>query len=154
MRVRGTKTRRNDMLYKKTDETVLKTLEAIEFGSIRIELHDGRSYDFVGRAPGPAAHLCIHAPDVLWNMAIGGDTAFARDYQAGKWDSDDIGALVDFAFRNDDALGRLVSGNPLKRSFIWLAGSCDQIPADAPERTFMLTMILATISMRCGWTPR
>ena len=36
MRVRGTKTRRNDMLYKKTDETVLKTLEAIEFGSIRI----------------------------------------------------------------------------------------------------------------------
>ena len=57
--------------------------------------------------PGPAAHLCIHAPDVLWNMAIGGDTAFARDYQAGKWDSDDIGALVDFAFRNDDALGSL-----------------------------------------------
>ena len=87
-------------------------------------------------------------------MAIGGDTAFARDYQAGKWDSDDIGALVDFAFRNDDALGSLVSGNPLKRSFIWLAGSCDQIPADAPERTFMLTMISATISMRCGWTPR
>ena len=110
------------MLYKKTDETVLKTLEAIEFGSIRIELHNGRSYDFVGRAPGPAAHLCIHAPDVLWNMAIGGDTAFARDYQAGKWDSDDIGALVDFAFRNDDALGSLVSGNQLKRSFIWLAG--------------------------------
>ena len=55
-------------------------------------------------------------------MAIGGDTAFARDYQAGKWDSEDIGALVDFAFRNDDALGSLVSGNPLKRSFIWLAG--------------------------------
>ena len=122
MSVRGTKTRRNDMLYKKTDETVLKTLEAIEFGSIRIELHDGRSYDFVGNAPGPAAHLCIHAADVLWNMAIGGDTAFARDYQAGKWDSDDISALVDFAFRNDDALGSLVSGNPLKRSFIWLAG--------------------------------
>ena len=110
------------MLYRKTDDTVLKTLENIAYGSIRISLHDGRRYEFSGAAEGPAAHLEIHSPDVLWNMAVGGDTAFARDYQAGKWDSDDIGALVDFAFRNDEALGGLVSGSPLKRSLVWLAG--------------------------------
>lgn len=110
------------MLYRKTDDTVLKTLENIAYGSIRLSLHDGRCYEFSGAAEGPAAHLEIHSPDVLWNMAVGGDTAFARDYQAGKWDSDDIGALVDFAFRNDEALGGLVSGSPLKRSLVWLAG--------------------------------
>lgn len=110
------------MLYKKTDTTVLKTLESIEHGSIRITLHDGRTYRFEGKHPGPAADLTIHTPDVLWNMAVGGDTAFARDYQAGKWDSDDIAALVDFAFRNDAALGSLVSGSPVKRSLVWLAG--------------------------------
>ena len=110
------------MLYRKTDDSVLKTLENIAYGSIRISLHDGRRYEFSGAAEGPAAHLEIHSPDVLWNMAVGGDTAFARDYQAGKWDSDDIGALVDFAFRNDGALGGLVSGSPLKRSLVWLAG--------------------------------
>lgn len=110
------------MMYKKADDTVLKLLEKIDHGSIAIELHDGRRYEFSGPNPGPAAHLLIHAPDVLWNMAVGGDTAFARDYQAGKWDSDDVGALVDFAFRNDEALGSLVAGNPLKRSIVWLAG--------------------------------
>ena len=110
------------MLYKKTDESVLKSLENIDCGSIRIELHDGRGHDFAGDAPGPAAHLRIHTPDVLFNMAVGGDTAFARDHQAGKWDSDDIGALVEFAFRNEAALGSLVAGSPLKRALVWLAG--------------------------------
>ena len=110
------------MLYKRTDDTVLKTLETIDFGSIHITLHDSRTYRFQGKGSGPMADLSIHAPDVLWNMAVGGDTAFARDYQAGKWDSDDIASLVDFAFRNDAALGGLVSGSPLKRSLVWLAG--------------------------------
>ncbi|MGB0630689.1 MAG: class I SAM-dependent methyltransferase [Alphaproteobacteria bacterium] len=110
------------MLFKKTDKAVLKSLENIDCGSIRIVLHDGHEYGFSGRFPGPAAHLEIHSPDVLWNMAVGGDTAFARDYQAGKWDSDDIGALVEFAFRNDEALGSLVSGSAFKRGLVWMAG--------------------------------
>ena len=103
------------MLYKRTDDTVLKTLETIDFGSIRITLHDGRTYRFQGKDSGPMADLSIHAPDVLWNMAVGGDTAFARDYQAGKWDSDDIASLVDFAFRNDAALGGLEHEGELTR---------------------------------------
>ena len=110
------------MLYRKTDDTVLKALGEIEFGSIRIELHDGRSFDFTGPEPGPAAHLQIYTPDVLWNMAVGADTAFARDYQSGKWDSDDVAALVEFAFRNERVLHSLMAGSPVKRSLVWLAG--------------------------------
>ena len=109
------------MLHKNTDEMVLKSLERIEYGSIRIILHDGCSYDFSGSLSGPKAHLDIHSPDVLCNMAVGGDAAFARDHQAGKWDSDDIGALVEFAFRNEAALGRLIAGSPVKRSLFWLS---------------------------------
>ena len=110
------------MLYTKTDDMVLKSLEKIGHGSLRIVLHDGRAYDFSSGAAGPTAHLHLHSPDVLFNMAVGGDTAFARDHQAGKWDSEDIGALVEFAFRNDAALGSLVAGSILKRSIFWLAG--------------------------------
>ena len=54
-------------------------------------------------------------------MTVGGDAAFARDYKAGKWDCEDIAVLVDFAFRNDKALGGLVGGSQIKRSLFWLA---------------------------------
>lgn len=109
------------MLYKKTDDTVLKLLEKISCGSISIVLHDNRTFEFCAPKKGPAAQLRINAPDVLWNMAVGGDAAFARDYRAGKWDSEDIAVLVDFAFRNDNALGALVGGSQIKRSLFWLA---------------------------------
>ena len=109
------------MLYKKTDDTVLKLLEKISCGSISIELHDNRTFEFCAPRKGPAAQLRINSPDVLWNMAVAGDAAFARDYRAGKWDSEDIAVLVDFAFRNDNALGALVGGSQIKRSLFWLA---------------------------------
>ena len=109
------------MLYKKTDDTVLKLLEKISCGSISIELHDGRIFEFCAPQKGPSAKLRINTPDVLWNMAVGGDAAFARDYKAGKWDCEDIAVLVDFAFRNDKALGGLVGGSQIKRSLFWLA---------------------------------
>jgi cyclopropane-fatty-acyl-phospholipid synthase len=51
-------------------------------------------------------------------MAIGGDTALAGDYRAGKWESDDIASLVDFAFRNEEAMRPFVAGNALKRALV------------------------------------
>ena len=72
------------MLYKKTDDTVLKLLEKISCGSMSIELHDNRTFEFCAPKKGPAAQLRINSPDVLWNMAVAGDAAFARDYRAGK----------------------------------------------------------------------
>ena len=110
------------MIYGKADRTLLTALEGIEAGSIELRLHDGKTHAFEAPNPGPRARLDIHRPDVIWNMAVGGDIAFARDYQAGKWDSPDIGALVDFAFRNDAALGALVGGSLFRRSLAWIAG--------------------------------
>jgi cyclopropane-fatty-acyl-phospholipid synthase len=109
------------MLYQKTEKMFLSVLDRTDTGTFTFENQDGRIFEFAGKFPGPHGHLKIHTPDVLWNMAIGGDTALAGDYRAGKWDSDNISELVDFAFRNEEAMRPFVAGNPFKRALVGLA---------------------------------
>ena len=109
------------MLYQKTENAFLSVLDKTENGTFTFENPDGKIYDFAGKHAGPHGHLKLRAPDVLWNMTIGGDTALAGDYRTGKWDSDDISALVDFAFRNEEAMRPFVAGNPMKRALVGLA---------------------------------
>lgn len=109
------------MFYKKIEKILLSTLEKIDTGTFTYENHLGQSWSFAGKNPGPHANLKTYSPDVMWNMAIGGDTALAGDYRLGKWDCDDVAALVDFAFRNEEALRPFVAGNSLKRAMVGLA---------------------------------
>lgn len=106
------------MLYKKIEQSFLKVLERTDTGTFTYENQDGKSWSFEGRYPGPHGHLKVHESDVLWNMAIGGDTALAGDYRNGKWESNDISALVDFAFRNEEAMRPFVAGNAVKRALV------------------------------------
>jgi cyclopropane-fatty-acyl-phospholipid synthase len=103
------------MFYEKTEKAFLNALEKAAQGSFTFENHQGRTYAIAGKNPGPHAHLKLHTPEVLWNMAAGGDTAMADDYRVGKWDSDDIAALVDFGFRNEEAVRPFVAGSSYKR---------------------------------------
>lgn len=109
------------MLYQKTEKAFLSVLDRAETGTFTFENHQGRIYEFAGPNPGPPGHLKLHAPEVLWNMAVGGDIAMAGDYRLGKWDSGDIAALVDFGFRNEEAVRPFVAGSPFKRSLVGLA---------------------------------
>lgn len=109
------------MLYRKTEKMFLSVLDKTGTGTFTFENPHGKIYEFAGKFPGPHGHLKLHAADVLWNMALGGDTALAGDYRAGKWDSDDIASLVDFAFRNEEAMRPFVAGNPFKRALVGLA---------------------------------
>ena len=77
------------MLYQKTENAFLSVLDKTENGTFTFENPGGKIYDFAGKHAGPHGHLKLHAPDVLWNMAIGGDTALAGDYRTGKWDRED-----------------------------------------------------------------
>lgn len=104
------------MLCEKIEKRFLSVVEKAEIGSFTFENQDGKRWDFGGRTPGPHGHLKIHSEDVLWNMAIGGDTALAGDYREGKWDSDDIASLVDFAFRNEEVMRPFVAGSGIKRA--------------------------------------
>ena len=106
------------MFYERIEKAFLNVLESTETGSFTYENQDGKIWTFGGRDPGPHGHLKVHFADVLWNMAIGGDTALAGDYRAGKWESDDIASLVDFAFRNEEAMRPFVAGNALKRALV------------------------------------
>ena len=106
------------MLFKKIEKSFLTVLERTETGHFTYENQDGRIWTFGGRNPGPHGHLKVHYPDVLWNMVIGGDTALAGDYRNGKWESDDIASLVDFAFRNEEVMRPFVAGNAVKRALV------------------------------------
>ncbi|CAN0553554.1 unnamed protein product, partial [Laminaria digitata] len=86
--------------------------------TLTAENQDGKTWTFGGQKAGPLGHLKVHQADVLWNMAIGGDTALAGDYRNGKWESDNISALVDFAFRNEEAMRPFVAGNAVKRALV------------------------------------
>ena len=106
------------MLYKKIEKSFLSVIAKTETGTFTFENQDGKRWDFSGNNPGPHGHLKIHAADVLWNMAIGGDMSLAGDYREGKWDSDDIASLVDFAFRNEEVMRPFVAGNGVKRALV------------------------------------
>ena len=116
------------MLYKKIEKSFLSVLERTDTGTFTFENQDGKTWTFGGRHPGPHGHLKVHDADVLWNMAIGGDTALAGDYRNGKWESNDIAALVDFAFRNEEAMRPFVAGNAVKRALVGIgAGALQRI---------------------------
>ena len=106
------------MFHERIEKSFLTVLEKTETGTFTYENQDGKIWTFGGRHPGPHGHLKVHFADVLWNMAIGGDTALAGDYRAGKWESDDIASLVDFAFRNEEAMRPFVAGNAVKRALV------------------------------------
>lgn len=109
------------MLYKKIEKSFLTVLERADTGTFTYENQDGKSWTFGGVNPGPHGHFRVHSSDVLWNMAIGGDTALAGDYREGKWESDDIASLVDFAFRNEEAMRPFVAGSAFKRALVGIA---------------------------------
>lgn len=103
------------MLKDKALTLFLRSLEHIEFGRFALELPDGRAYQFEGREAGPQAHLRLYDVQVIVNMMVRGDIAFADDYRHAKWDSDNLATLIEWALRNDKALRRYLFGNVVGR---------------------------------------
>lgn len=99
------------MLAEKATDLFLYSLECIEYGQFDVELPNGKSYQFAGVKPGPKAHLQLREQDVIPNMALKGDIAFADDYRQGKWESKDIASLVECALRNNQYLQKYIRGS-------------------------------------------
>lgn len=102
------------MFGKITFEKFLRTLENIKHGSLEIISPEGNSYLFEG-SPEPKARMRINDYDAIVAIAAKGDIGLAESYRDGKWDCDDLSALIHIALKNDRSLNRYLSGNWLNK---------------------------------------
>jgi len=83
---------------------VLRMLERIEFGSLRLPLDDCE-WLLKGSKPGPEAVLRMHHPmRLLGQVLLSGDIGFAESYMNGDWESPDLAALLMLLVLNERAL--------------------------------------------------
>lgn len=67
----------------------------LERGRLDFVLPDGRRFRAEGRAPGQAAELVVHDPDVFARLIREGDLGFCEAYLDGQWSSPDLQAFLD-----------------------------------------------------------
>jgi len=99
------------MIFRKTSENFLKKLDGIHEGYLNVELPNGKSYEFGRESREKPVQLIIKDWRVIENLAVRGDTGFAEDYQAGKWDTNDLTSLLKIGMLNEKAVDRMISGS-------------------------------------------
>jgi len=103
------------MLEQIASDQLFKRLDKIESGSLLLKTPDGKTRMFEGKKPGEKAELELRSWKVVTNMLQRGDIAFAEDYRAGNWDTDNLVALTSLGIKNKAALDDMVAGNSLWR---------------------------------------
>jgi cyclopropane-fatty-acyl-phospholipid synthase len=93
---------------------------SITHGNLTVKFPGGHELRVEGQYAGPDAKLILHRHKAVWRMLMGGDTAFAKSYAAGDWDTPDLTRLLEFGAINESALEEAVSGTPLMRAWTWL----------------------------------
>ncbi len=87
----------------------------LQTGQLTVETPSGEHLVFGGKSAGPMASLQIHRWRSLRRLILGGDLGFAESYMDGDWSSPDLAALIEFAVRNEAALGSAIMGTaPLR----------------------------------------
>ena len=91
----------------------LKSLDTIQEGHMTLTLDDGVTHRFEGNTPHVQGHMHLSDNGVIARMLTSGLPALFTDYAQGKWHSDDLISLAEFALRNHTSLVRMVMGTPL-----------------------------------------
>ncbi|MEM6635998.1 MAG: cyclopropane-fatty-acyl-phospholipid synthase family protein [Pseudomonadota bacterium] len=76
----------------------------LQAGRLDVRLPDGRVFRVQGDAPGPAAELNIHDPDVFSRLIREGDLGFSEGYLDGAWDTPDLQAFMDLIHAGSDTV--------------------------------------------------
>ncbi len=90
---------------------LLKSLENIKFGVLEVFTPEGKKYVFEGKEEGPRADIKINDLSIIANAVAKGDVGFAEDYRDGKWDSDNLSALIFLIIKNQEAFDEYFYGN-------------------------------------------
>src|ERR1700722_16269799 len=87
----------------------------LQTGQLTVETPSGERMVFGGKAAGATAALHIHRWRSIRRLILGGDLGFAEAYIDGDWSSPDLAGLIEFALRNESALGSAIMGTaPLR----------------------------------------
>ena len=97
-----------------------KRLRNFGVGQITMYLPDDSIVHQRGEAEGPHAELVIHRWRALVRLLTGGDLGLAASYLDGDWDSDDLGAVLDFGAANEAALSQSLGGASALHAINWL----------------------------------
>ena len=96
---------------------LLKRLENLKIGALKIETPDQKIYEFQGEISGHSADLIIKDWNVIGNLAAKGDIGFAEDYKNGLWDTSDLTTLLTLSMQNRSALGSFFNADKLRNLF-------------------------------------
>jgi len=83
-----------------------RLLGPLQDGGLVVGLPGGNRLVFEGRRPGAVARLDIRSWRVLGRLISSWDLGFAEAYMAGEWSSPNLGALLEFAGHNCDAVSK------------------------------------------------
>lgn len=106
------------MIHGVAEKKFLKIFENLKYGSLRMTLPDGKVYNFTGREAGPDAEIRIYDKSFVLNLYARGDIGFADDYRNGKWDTEDLVALIEFCLLNEEALDDCIFGSGFFRALV------------------------------------
>lgn len=106
------------MLFRKTSDNFLRKLDGISQGYLNIEMPNGKSYQFGKESKENPVNLVIKDWRVIESLATRGDTGFAEDYRAGRWDTNDLTSLLKIGLLNENVVDQMISGS---KSFQFLS---------------------------------
>ncbi len=96
---------------------VFETACKVRHGRLDFVLPDGRIFRAQGGAPGPAATLHLHNPDIFARLLREGDLGFCEAYLDQWWSSPDLQALMDFVHADNDEIYDGFPGMALVRAY-------------------------------------
>ncbi len=101
-------------IEQKTINYFFSLLKDLEIGTLTIITPDKETRTFIGD-DSLEATMEFHDWSVLVNAARRGDIGLGEDYIEGKWDSPDIGKLIELFLRNMQVFDDFAHGNALNR---------------------------------------
>lgn len=103
------------MFADKIADQFLKTLDGIQYGSLRLVMPDGKVRIFSGEGPGPQTDMTVRDWSVIAGLAAKGDIAMAQDYQSGLWDTANLPELLTLALQNEETISPYIFGTTMGR---------------------------------------
>lgn len=98
----------------------LRWLNGADIGEITITFPSGAVHRQIGGQEGPSAAIEIHRLAAIRKTLLRGDIGLAEGYMDGDWSSLDLGALLDYGYRNEGALAGSMRASAIFGSFLRL----------------------------------
>ncbi len=86
------------------ESMVVRRLQRLHTGTLRLILPDGEVQQFARAIAGPHATLEMRSPRMVNRLFWAGSIGFAEGYINGDWDSPDLNTLIYLLHLNEDAL--------------------------------------------------